>query len=133
MLKKMKNKANLAMLTVGVALMTSPLAMAASGGRILQSQGNYMNESGVTWILAAKTLMFLAGLVAIGFSAWQIIKDYVIAKSDHEKKFSPGVLAIGMVVGSLLCYPGGAALIGGDFTGAGEEISVEAGDFERGN
>lgn len=133
MLGKMKKKINHVMLTIGVALVTSPLAMAASGGRILQSQGDYLNESGITWIMTAKSLMFLAGLIAIGFSSWQIIKDYVIAKSDHEKKFSPGVLAVGMIVGSLLCYPGGAALIGGDFTGAGETITVETGDFERGN
>lgn len=128
MLRIMKGK----MFKLGM-LGTSALFMAAPSfaSRVIQSQGTYMKTSGDLWIIAFKAFMFLAGLAAIAFASWHFLQDYVLAKSDHEKKFSAGKLIAGAVVGSFMLYPGGAALIGGDVTGAGVEAAVNQSDFTQ--
>jgi hypothetical protein len=83
-----------------------------------------MGTSATAWEVAIKGLLFLMGLAAIGFSGWHMLMDYVFAKADHEKKFSIGKLIVGAIIGSLLCVPYSAIVIGGDLTGAGEESST---------
>jgi hypothetical protein len=100
--------------------------------RLLESQGEYMGNSASAWEVAIKGLLFLMGLAAIGFSGWHMLMDYVFAKADHEKKFSIGKLIVGAIIGSLLCVPYSAIIIGGDLTGAGEETStLTESDFIR--
>jgi len=124
-----KSKAlGLGIFGVSILFMAAP----SHASRILQSQGTYVKTSGDLWIIAFKALMFLAGLAAIAFASWHFLQDYVLSKSDHEKKFSAGKLLAGAVVGSFMIYPGGAALIGGDLTGAGVDAAVKQSDFTQG-
>lgn len=135
MLRKMKKTVSGISMKVGALGFMGLLSVTPSvafAERILQTQGTYIQTSTNVWILALKAILFLAGLAAILFSAWHLLQDYVLAKSDHEKKFSGGKLLVGAIVGSVLCYPGGAALIGGDFTGAGAaDATVNQSDFAR--
>lgn len=131
MLRKMNSAATKAVMATvlgGVALSPS----AAFAARILESQGTYVGTATNIWIVALKAILFFVGLGAILFSGWHLLKDYVLAKSDHEKSFSVGKLLVGCVVGSILCYPGGAAIIGGDITGTGADAAtVNQSDFSR--
>jgi hypothetical protein len=100
--------------------------------RIIEGQGKYLTDTTSVFEVGMKGLLFVMGLGAIGFSAWQMLSDYVFAKSDHEKKFSIGVLIAGMLIGSVLCVPYGAIMIGTDITGVNQESNnVDDEDFER--
>ncbi len=103
----------------------------AHAGRLLETQGKYIESTGNAWVLAAKAILFLMGLGAIGFAGWNLMMDYVFAKADHEKKFSIGKLIVGMVVGSVLCVPYSAVLVGSDITGATEATATES-EFQGG-
>lgn len=104
-INSVKAKAIMATFIGGVALSPS----AAMAARVLEDQGTYIGTATNIWIVALKAILFLVGLAAILFSGWHLLKDYVLAKSDHEKSFSVGKLIVGCIVGSILCYPGGAA------------------------
>jgi hypothetical protein len=106
-----------------VALTFTEYAFAAAD-RLLEEQGNYIGKSTAAWEVAVKGLLFLMGMAAIGFSGWHMLMDYVFAKADHEKKFSIGKLLVGAIIGSLLCVPYSAIVIGGDLTGAGQKNST---------
>lgn len=100
--------------------------------RILKSQGTYVSETASEWEVFIKILLFIMGLGAIAFGGWNLLKDYVFAKSDHEVKFSIGKLIVGMLVGSVLCVPYSAIVVGGDLTGGTvTDSSLKNTDFER--
>lgn len=100
--------------------------------RVLKSQGTYVSETASEWEVFIKILLFIMGLGAIAFGGWNLLKDYVFAKSDHEVKFSIGKLIVGMLVGSVLCVPYSAIVVGGDLTGGTvTDSSLTNTDFER--
>lgn len=100
--------------------------------RVLKSQGSYVSETASEWEVFIKILLFIMGLGAIAFGGWNLLKDYVFAKSDHEVKFSIGKLIVGMLVGSVLCVPYSAIVVGGDLTGGTvTDSSLTNTDFER--
>jgi amino acid transporter len=120
----------LGIVAVSTLIIVDP-AMAASD-RLLQTQGDYIATTATMWEAALKGILFIMGMGAVGFSGWHMLQDYVFAKADHEKKFSIGKLIVGAMIGSLLCAPYGAMVIGGDITGAGQEVeSLDDSDFER--
>jgi len=117
------------MLFVAVAL-SSNAAFAAD--RVLKSQGTYVSETASEWEVFVKIALFIMGLSAIAFGGWNLLKDYVFAKSDHEVKFSIGKLIVGMLVGSVLCVPYSAIVIGGDLTGGTvTDSGLSNTEFER--
>jgi uncharacterized membrane protein len=135
LVKKVKSILSKASLRGGVvtavllpAFYISPLYAA---GRILQSQGQYIGAATTGWITAVKAILFMCGLGMIGFAGVTMFKDYVLATSDHEKKFSIGSLLVGIIIGGLLCLPFGAIVIGSDILGTSEEVQATQGDFQR--
>jgi hypothetical protein len=135
LVKKAKSIFSTVSLKVGVvsavllpAFYTSPLYAA---GRILESQGTYIGKASETWIVAVKGVMFMVGLGMIAFAGVTMFKDYVLATSDHEKKFSVGSLVVGMVIGGLLCMPFGAIVIGTDILGTSGEVQATQAEFQR--
>ena len=129
--KKVSNKvgALAAMLFVSAAVSFPALA---GGTRIAEKQGSYWGTVVELFILAFNGILFLFSLVVLLMGGWFLVKDYVIAKSDHEKSFSIGKLVIAMIVASFLGYPSGAYLLGQDLTtgdvGGGK---IEESDFKR--
>jgi amino acid transporter len=119
----------LGIVAVSTLIMVEP---ASAAERLLENQGDYIANTATMWEAALKGILFIMGMGAIGFSGWHMLQDYVFAKADHEKKFSIGKLIVGAMIGSLLCAPYGAMVIGGDITGAGQEVeSLDDSDFER--
>jgi predicted anti-sigma-YlaC factor YlaD len=119
----------LGMVAVSTLIMIEP---AAAADRLLNTQGEYIANTATLWESAMKGILFIMGIAAVGFSGWHMLQDYVFAKADHEKKFSIGKLIVGAMIGSLLCAPYGAMVIGGDITGAGQKVqSLSDDDFER--
>jgi len=117
---------------VGAMVVAGP-ALAES--RLVEGQMEYgesVFSSGKGMALMA---LFFFGVLAVGFSAWFLLMDYVFAKSDHEKKFSLGKLLTGLVVGSLMVTPGAALMMGSDLTGANQAdgFEVNADDFKANN
>lgn len=108
--------------------LTSTPALARVGEETVGYWGKLM-ELG---ILAFNSLLFLASLVVLLVGGWFLIRDYVLAKSDHEKAFTPGKLGIALIVAGLFAYPSGAFLLGTDLTtGDATTVEVQASDFER--
>lgn len=123
-------KVSTALLTVFVMGIAAAPAMAQT--RIMEKQSTYWGTFIELLILAFNGILFLFSLVVLLMGGWFLIKDYVIAKSDHEKSFSIGKLVIAMIVASFLGYPSGAYLLGQDLTtgdvGGGK---IEETDFKR--
>jgi len=114
-------------------LIVSGAALAGTGGgRIVETQGEYIGGAVEIFILVFNAILFLASLIILLAGGWFMIKDYVLAKADHEKSFSIGKLAVAMVVASLLGYPSGAYLLGQDLTtGEVGGNTMTNTDFER--
>ena len=115
-----------------VSLFVSGSVLAGTTGRIVESQGEYIGGAVEIFILVFNAILFLASLIILLAGGWFMIKDYVLAKADHEKSFSIGKLAVAMVVASLLGYPSGAYLLGQDLTtGEVGGNTMTNTDFER--
>lgn len=115
------------------ALFAAPSAFADSG-RLAAGQVDYLGTVIEFLIIAFNGLSFLASVVVLLAGGWFFIKDYVMAKADHEKKFTPGTLIAAVVVASFLGYQSGAYLLGQDLTvGAGNDggATIKQDDFER--
>ena len=119
-----------------IALASTPLLMFFSGGaaavRVAESQATYWQVLVELIILVATSALFLASLLILLAGGWFFIRDYVLAKADHEKKFSIGQLVASIFVAGLLGYPTGAYLLGQDLS-VGENNGQEAtaDDFKR--
>lgn len=112
----------------------SGAVLAASSGRPGAEQVTYLTSIANGLGLLGVATLFFVGVVVFGFGGFFFVRDYVMAKDDREKKFSIGPLIMAIVVGSMLCYPGGAMLLGSDLTSgdkAGSDISNS--DFKRDN
>jgi hypothetical protein len=108
-------------------LVTSAPALAQ---RIASGQGTYWGTVIELFILVFTSILFLSSLLILLMGGWFLIKDYVIAKSDHDKSFSLGKLVIALAVASLFGYPSGAYLLGQDLT-TGPQTGAEAPSFTR--
>lgn len=103
----------------------------AADERILASQGEYIGDSLPLWKEVLLIVCFIAGVAAILFGGWQLLKKYVLAKSDHEKSFSAPEMIVAMIVGGIIAFPSGGMLIGQDLTvGTGTVQEVDASDFD---
>lgn len=114
-------------------LFAAPSAFAESE-RLAAGQVDYIGTVIEFLIVAFNGLSFLASVVILLAGGWFFIKDYVMAKADHEKKFTPGTLIAAIVVASFLGYQSGAYLLGQDLTvGQGNSggASIKQDDFER--
>lgn len=114
-------------------LFAAPSAFAESE-RLAAGQVDYIGTVIEFLIVAFNGLSFLASVVVLLAGGWFFIKDYVMAKADHEKKFTPGTLIAAIVVASFLGYQSGAYLLGQDLTvGSGNSggASIKQDDFER--
>ena len=115
------------------ALLAAPSAFADSD-RLAAGQADYLGSVIEFLIIAFNGLSFLASVVVLLVGGWFFIRDYVMAKSDHEKKFTPGTLFAAIVVASFLGYQAGAYLLGQDLTVGADNTggaSIKQDDFER--
>lgn len=116
-----------------IALFAAPSAF-AEGERLAAGQVDYIGTVIEFAIIAFNGLSFLVSVIILLAGGWFFIKDYVMAKAEHEKKFTPGTLFAAIVVASFLGYQSGAYLLGQDLTvGAGNDggASIKQDDFER--
>lgn len=123
---RFKNKIS----TFFISLFCIVMSTNVFAARIAETQGTYFGTVVELLVLVFNAILFLASLLILLLGGWFMIKDYVIAKSDHDKSFSIGKLVVALVVASLLGYPSGAYLLGQDLT-TGDEASITQGDFER--
>jgi len=115
------------------ALLAAPTAFAESD-RLAAGQVDYLGSVIEFLIVAFNGLSFLASVVVLLAGGWFFIKDYVMAKAEHEKKFTPGTLIAAIVVASFLGYQSGAYLLGQDLTVGADNAggaSIKQDDFER--
>lgn len=133
-MKHISKKAILFLTAILSAAIYSGAALAASSGRPGAEQVTYLTAIANGLGLLGVATLFFVGVVVFGFGGFFFVRDYVMAKDDREKKFSIGPLIMAIIVGSMLCYPGGAMLLGSDLTSgdkAGSNISNS--DFKRDN
>jgi uncharacterized membrane protein len=117
----MLNKAGV----LAISILLPLLSFSASASRVGESQATYLGSVISALIITFNAVMFLASVIVLLAGGWFFIRDYVLAKSDHEKKFSIGQLIAAIVVAGILGYPTGAYLLGADLaTGDGDASGV---------
>jgi hypothetical protein len=115
------------------ALFAAPSAF-AEGERLAAGQVDYIGTVIEFAIIAFNGLSFLASVIVLLAGGWFFIKDYVLAKAEHEKKFTPGTLFAAIAVASFLGYQSGAYLLGQDLTVGADNTggaTIKQDDFER--
>jgi hypothetical protein len=125
---KVKN-ASMLLFVMGAASMPT-MALAASD-RLAGKQVSYLSQLAELGILLLNAGLFLVSLFVLGAGCWFFIKDYILAKSDHEKSFSPMKVVAAMVVASLMGYSSGAYLIGQDLTTGSGVTTISQEQFKR--
>jgi len=97
-----------------IALTLPLLSSVAFATRVGESQATYLGSVISALIITFNAVMFLASVIVLLAGGWFFIRDYVLAKSDQEKKFSIGQLIAAIMVAGILGYPTGAYLLGAD-------------------
>jgi hypothetical protein len=116
-----------AQVVTGAILLSAAPFGAYAEGRVAEEQVSYLTIVGSLLADLFLILLGAGGAVVFLLACWVFIKDFVLAKADHEKKFSLGQLIAGVVVASMMMYPAGSMMLGTDMsTGkGGEAISAD--------
>jgi len=130
LLKMLKN-AKAQIVTSAILLSAAPFSAFAEG-RLAEGQVGYLTTIGKLIADLFLILLGAGGAVVFLLACWVFIKDFVLAKADHEKKFSIGQLIAGVIVASMMMYPAGSMVLGTDLS-AGSAIGgteIKAGEFK---
>lgn len=128
MFNKIKSKKLWTALTTSMLLFMSTSASA----QIAENTSEYWRDIFGILQVAVVGLAFVAGVGVLVFSGVMFAKDYIFAKSDHEKSFSIGKLFAGMVIGGVVALPTAGIMFGTDLLIQEDSgYSVDEGAFER--
>lgn len=115
----------------GASALVSLISTSAMAARAAKEQVDYLTTIANGLGVLGVAVLFFVGVVVFGFGGFFFVRDYVMAKDDREKKFSIGPLIMAIIVGSMLCYPGGAMMLGSDLTTDQTDAKVSSNDFKR--
>jgi hypothetical protein len=129
LLKILKN-AKAQIVTSAILLSAAPFGAFAS--RLAEGQVSYLSKIGTLLADLFLILLGAGGAVVFLLACWVFIKDFVLAKADHEKKFSIGQLIAGVVVASMMMYPAGSMMLGSDLSAGSTAggTKIEAKEFK---
>lgn len=129
---KLLKKAKAQIVTGAILLSTVPFGAFAAGDRLAEGQVSYLSKIGTLIADLFLILLGAGGAVVFLLACWVFIKDFVLAKADHEKKFSLGQLIAGVVVASMMMYPAGSMMLGTDLSAgsAAGGTAIKASEFK---
>jgi len=123
------NKAKAALQSAVFTVTAMPFVVLANGSRTAESQLSYWQTLGALLKDLFILLLGAGGAIVFLLAAGVFVKDYILAKADHEKKFSIGQLVAGIIVASMMMYPAGSMMLGSDL-GSGQGVdAIDATEF----
>ncbi|MBE8233407.1 MAG: hypothetical protein HAW67_06685 [Endozoicomonadaceae bacterium] len=127
---EIKKKFNNILIGAAVTLASSaPLTVLAAGSKA-KEQAEYVSGIPADIQVFFLGILGVAGMIAFLVAGGIFLKDFVLAKSDHDKKFSIAQLLAGVVVGVIFMYPAGIALMADDIVTGGAS-SIDSAEFKR--